>query len=188
MGIERMATERLSPFRAIQTEIELARKMAENHRLQEAGQNPSLSGALDEVDILSPEGRESYARLALLSRQEIRRMQEEENAALRQEENARRAEERRAEAEERARQAAAREKDAVGGEEQDDNAAAAEENDGQTPLERLDQATQAASDDDNKAATDTNGLENGADDLTDASAPARAEGTQGLKPPFHLVV
>lgn len=187
MGIERMATERISPFRAIQTEIELARKMAENHRLQEAGQNPSLSGALDEVDILSPEGRESYARLALLSRQEIRRMQEEENAALRQEENARRAEERRAEAEERARQAAAREKDAVGGEEQDDNAAAAEENDGQTPLERLVQDTQAAADDD-KAAADTNGLENGADDLTDASAPARAEGTQGLKPPFHLVV
>lgn len=185
MGIVRIPTEPVSQFRAIQTEVELARNLAKNQRLQEAGQQPSLFGALDEVDILSPEGRESYARLALLSRQEIRRMQEEENAALRQEENARRAEERRAEAEERARQAAAREKDETGGEEQDDSAAAAGDNDAQTPLERLDQAAQAASDDD-RATADRNGFKSEADGLTDA--PAQADGTRGRKTPFHLVV
>lgn len=195
MGIERMTTGSLSRFRVIQSEQELARKMADADRPQEAGLNPSLSGALDEVDVLTPEGRESYARLAVLSRQEARRLRQEAQAALRREEAAQQAEEQR-EREEHAREAARQEDDARpraavgpavapdGGRDADRAplAASADANgaeDGEhTPLARLADAGQTASGD-----TDA---QDGPQDSANAADSPRAD--KAPPSPLHIIV
>lgn len=186
MGIERIATE-VSQFRAIQTDWELARKIAENSRQQlPEGQNPSVSGELNEVDILSPEGRESYARLAVLSRQVSRRLQEEADAALRREEAAQQAEEQRQEREERARQAA---EDAM--RDQEKSAAASDEDKEAGSLP--DTAAQAAS---GREETGQNGA-NGDSDAARTGGPSDAAVSPAdgetvretvRQTPLHLVV
>lgn len=184
MGIERMATE-VSQFRAIQTDWELARKIAENSRLQQPeGQNPSVSGELSTMDILSPEGRESYARIAMLSRQVSRRLQEEADAALRREEATQQAEEQRREREERARQAA----EEVAHDQEKSAVAAASDEDAEDdrPPTIAAQATHDGEEAGQNSADSDPGVAR-TDGQSDATAASTGPET-GLQPPFHLVV
>lgn len=188
MGIERISTESITPFRAVQTDWELARKIADSNRPQQAeGQNPSLSGELSDVDILSPEGRESYARVAMLSRQVSRRLQEEAEAALRREEAAQHAEEQRQEREERARQAA---DDEARRQERGEAADASGED---READRLPgiaaHAAQAAyGEEDGKSGTESGPQAARSDSPSEAAAASQADGETGRQAPLHLVV
>lgn len=98
MGIEGIMVRSFAQFGVVQTDYDMARLLTENALLRQPG--GIQEAAPISPDILTPEGRESYAQIALLVRQAARRLREEQERTLRQEA----AEQARAEREEARRQ------------------------------------------------------------------------------------
>ena len=83
MGIEGIMVRSFAQFGVVQTDYDMARLLTENALLRQPG--GIQEAAPISPDILTPEGRESYAQIALLVRQAARRLREEQEQALRQE-------------------------------------------------------------------------------------------------------
>ncbi len=98
MGIEGIMVRSFAQFGVVQTDYDMTRLLTENALLRQPG--GIQEAAPISPDILTPEGRESYAQIALLVRQAARRLREEQERTHRQEA----AEQARAEREEERRQ------------------------------------------------------------------------------------
>ena len=83
MGIEGIMVRSFAQFGVVQTDYDMTRLLTENALLRQPG--GIQEAAPISPDILTPEGRESYAQIALLVRQAARRLREEQEQALRQE-------------------------------------------------------------------------------------------------------
>lgn len=83
MGIEGIMVRSFAQFGVVQTDYDMTRLLTENALLRQPG--GIQEAAPISPDILTPEGRESYAQIALLVRQAARRLREEQERTLRQE-------------------------------------------------------------------------------------------------------
>ncbi len=83
MGIEGIMARSFAQFGVVQNDYDMRRLLTENALLRQPG--GIQEAAAISPDILTPEGRESYAQIALLVRQAARRRQLEQAQALRQE-------------------------------------------------------------------------------------------------------
>ena len=83
MGIEGIMVRSFAQFGVVQTDYDMTRLLTENALLRQPG--GIQEAAPISPDILTPEGRESYAQIALLVRQAARRLREEQERTHRQE-------------------------------------------------------------------------------------------------------
>lgn len=83
MGIEGIMVRSFAQFGVVRTDYDMRRLLTENALLRQPG--GIQEAAQISPDVLTPEGRESYAQIALLVRQAARRLQEERERELRQE-------------------------------------------------------------------------------------------------------
>lgn len=83
MGIEGIMARSFAQFGVVRTDYDMRRLLTENALLRQPG--GIQEAAQISPDVLTPEGRESYAQIALLVRQAARRLQEERERELRQE-------------------------------------------------------------------------------------------------------
>lgn len=76
MGIEGIMVRSFAQFGVVRNDYDMARLLTENALLRQPDGIQEAAPVSPEV--LTPEGRKSYARIALLVRQAARRLQEEQ--------------------------------------------------------------------------------------------------------------